>query len=43
MDAAGCRIVTRFKANTPLEVTAELDVPENGGILSGRVGLLPAR
>jgi Domain of unknown function (DUF4372)/Transposase DDE domain len=27
MDAAGCRIVTRFKANTPLSVTAERDVP----------------
>ena len=43
MDAAGCRIVTRFKANTPLAVTAELDVPEGGAILSDRIGLLPRR
>ncbi len=26
LDAAGCRIVTRFKSNTPLTVTAELDL-----------------
>lgn len=43
LDAAGCRIVTRFKANTPLSVTAELDVPEGGDILSDRIGLLPRR
>ncbi|MFO1120101.1 MAG: IS4 family transposase [Rhodospirillales bacterium] len=43
MDAAGCRIVTRFKANTPLSVTAERDVPKDGDILSDRTGLLPAR
>jgi transposase len=44
MDAAGCRIVTRFKSNTPLTVTAEMDVPEAaGGILSDRIGLLPRR
>ena len=27
LDAAGCRIVTRFKANTPLQVVEELAVP----------------
>jgi len=43
LDRAGRRIVTRFKRNTPLEVTAELDVPEGGDILSDRIGLLPAR
>jgi len=43
MDAAGCRIVTRFKSNTPLTVTAELDLPEGGGVLSDRIGLLPRR
>lgn len=44
MDAAGCRIVTRFKSNTPLTVTAELAVPEDAGnILSDRIGLLPRR
>lgn len=42
-DAAGCRIVTRFKSNTPLAVTAELDLPEDSDILSDRIGLLPAR
>lgn len=43
MDAAGCRIVTRFKSNTPLAVTADLDVPDGGNILSDRIGLLPQR
>jgi hypothetical protein len=43
LDAAGCRIVTRFKSNTPLTVTAELDVPQGGNILSDRIGLLPQR
>src|SRR5262249_47047180 len=44
MDAACCRIVTRFKSNTPLTVTAELSVPEDApDILSDRVGLLPQR
>ena len=40
---AGCRIVTRFKANTALAVVAELPVPEGGAILSDRIGHLPAR
>ncbi len=43
LDAAGCRIVTRFKSNTPLAVTAELGVPKGGDILSDRIGLLPKR
>lgn len=44
MDAAGCRIVTRFKSNTPLAVTAELAVPKGPtNILSDRIGLLPRR
>lgn len=43
MDAAGCRIVTRFKANTPLRAAAERDVPKDGNILSDRIGHLPAR
>jgi hypothetical protein len=43
LDAEGCRIVTRFKSNTPLAVTAELPVPKGGAILSDRIGLLPAR
>lgn len=43
LDAAGCRIVTRFRASTSLKVIAERDVPDGGDILSDRIGLLPAR
>lgn len=43
LDAAQCRIVTRFKANTRLDVIEELTVPEGGTILSDRIGFLPAR
>jgi hypothetical protein len=43
LDAVGCRIVTRFKSNTPLKVIKELPVPESGGVLSDRIGLLPVR
>ena len=43
LDAAGCRIVTRFKSSTPLRISAERPVPEASNILSDRVGLLPAR
>lgn len=43
LDAAGCRIVSRFKSNTPLTMTAELDVPEGTNILSDQIGLLPQR
>lgn len=39
----GCRIVTRFKTNTPLSVTEERPVPAGGVILSDRVGYLPKR
>jgi len=38
-----CRIVTRFKTNTPLTVSAELEVPKGSNILSDRIGLLPQR
>ena len=43
LDAAGCRIVTRFKSNTPLAVVEELPVETDGNILSDRIGFLPAR
>jgi IS4 transposase len=43
LDAAGCRIVTRFKSNTPLEIVAERPVASDGAILSDRVGYLPTR
>jgi hypothetical protein len=43
LDAVGCRIVTRFKSNTPLNQTEELPVPAGSNILSDRIGFLPAR
>jgi IS4 transposase len=43
LDAAGCRIVTRFKVNTPLRDVGERLVEPGGPILSDRTGLLPAR
>jgi IS4 transposase len=43
LDAAGCRIVTRFKSNTPLNVVEELAVAPGSNILSDRIGFLPAR
>ncbi len=43
LDAAQCRIVTRFKSNTPLELVRALPVPKGGTILSDCIGFLPAR
>lgn len=43
LDAAQCRIVTRFKSYTPLHLVEELPVPEGSDILSDRIGFLPAR
>ncbi|OKO66920.1 IS4 family transposase [Bradyrhizobium sp. AS23.2] len=43
LDAAGCRIVTRFKSNTPLDVVEELEVAAGSNILSDRIGFLPVR
>ena len=43
LDDAGCRFVSRFKRNTPLEVVTELPVEQNGPILSDRIGFLPER
>lgn len=44
LDDANCRIVSRLKANTPLEVVETLAVPaEAGNILSDRIGFLPER
>lgn len=40
---AGCRIVTRFKANTPLRVVEERSLLPGGAILSDRIGFLPSR
>lgn len=43
LDAAGCRIVTRLKANTKLSHVVESEVGEGSDILSDRIGRLPAR
>jgi transposase len=43
LDAAQCRIVTRFKRNTPLTVIEELPVPAGSAVLSDRIGFLPYR
>jgi len=43
LDAAGCRIVSRLKVNTPLAVSAESQVATGSSILSDRIGHLPAR
>src|SRR5450432_3388906 len=43
LDEADCRIVTRLKKNTPLEVFKELPVPSDGPILSDCIGYLPKR
>lgn len=43
LDAAGCRIVTRLKANTKLSNIVENAVCEGSSILSDRMGLLPHR
>jgi hypothetical protein len=43
LDRAGCRIVTRLKANTRLTLTAETILAGGGPILSDRIGHLPQR
>ena len=43
LDEARCRIVTRFKSHTPLEVIETRDVAATGPILSDRIGYLPKR
>ena len=43
LDQAGCRIVTRLKSNTPLQVIEERAAAEGGAVLSDRIGFLPAR
>jgi IS4 transposase len=43
LDEAGCRIVTRFKSNTPLRGIEDRPVAESGAVLSDRIGYLPER
>jgi Transposase DDE domain len=43
LDGAGCRLVTRFKANTPLREAKDMPLAEGSDALSDRIGFLPAR
>jgi hypothetical protein len=43
LDEAGCRIVTRLKANTPFEAVEDRPVAVRSSILSDRTGYLPKR
>ena len=43
LDAAGCRLVTRLKVNTPLSIVHENRVSDGSPVLSDRIGYLPAR
>jgi hypothetical protein len=43
LDALGCRLVTRFKTNTPLNEPRDLPLPPGSTVLSDRIGFLPAR
>jgi hypothetical protein len=43
LDDAGCRIVTRLKANTPFSVIEERPVTPGSSIISDRIGHLPPR
>jgi len=43
LDARGCRLVTRFKKNTPLLQARALPFEAQAGLVSDRIGFLPAR
>src|SRR2546430_14542563 len=43
LDDAGCRIVTRFKKNTPLYSVKSMPVEPATGIVSDSIGFLPGR
>jgi hypothetical protein len=43
LDAAGCRIVTRFKSNTPLRDARNMPLDPGSDVLSDRIGFLPGR
>ena len=43
LDALGCRLVTRFKTNTPLNDPRDLPLEPGSTVLSDRIGFLPAR
>lgn len=43
LDGAGCRIVTRFKTNTPLQKAQDMTLVPGTKVLSDRIGFLPGR
>lgn len=43
LDAAGCRIVTRLKTNTPFAMVEDRPIAPGSSILSDRTGYLPKR
>ena len=43
LDAACCRIVTRFKSNTPLIGARDCKLDAGAGVLYDRIGFLPAK
>jgi hypothetical protein len=43
LDRAGCRIVTRFKTNTPLLQARDMPLDPGSDVLSDRIGFLPGR
>jgi hypothetical protein len=43
LDALGCRLVTRFKTNTPLNAPCEMPLLPGSTVLRDRIGFLPAR
>jgi len=43
LDQAGCRIVTRFKSNTPLQNARDMPLEPGSSVLSDRIGFLPGR
>ena len=43
LDEADCRIVTRFKKNTPLHSARAMPVEPGTGVVSDRIGFLPGR
>ena len=43
LDVLGCRLVTCFKANTPLNEPREMPLERGSTVLSDRIGFLPAR
>jgi Transposase DDE domain len=43
LDEADCRIVTRFKKNTPLNTAKSMPVGPATGVSSDRIGFLPGR